>query len=85
MKEYEKQKEEVRDFIKKRLIITEDDSNFVLCSDIHYFLNQNRDYRDTITYRTINQVLKEYEGINKKSFSGSMNVVGMKWRNINIQ
>ena len=79
MKDYEKQKAELRDFINKRLIITEDDSDFVLCSDIHYFVNQNRDYRDTITYRTINQVLKEYEGIYKRKFYNSMNIVGMKW------
>ena len=79
MKDYEKQKTELRDFINKRLIITEDDIDFVLCSDIHYFVNQNRDYRDTITYRTINQVLKEYEGIYKRKFYNSMNIVGMKW------
>ena len=84
MKDYEKQKTELRDFINKRLIITGNDTNFVLCSDIHYFVNQNRDYRDTITYRTINQVLKEYEGIQKKTFSGTMNVVGMKWRTTTV-
>ena len=80
MRDYTIQIETTKDFINDRLIISKDENDYVLCSDIHYFINQNKDYRDTITYRTINVVLKEYEGIYKRKFYNSMNVVGMKWR-----
>ena len=80
MRDYTIQIETTKDFINDRLIIIKDENDYVLCSDIHYFINQNKDYRDTITYRTINIVLKEYEGIYKRKFYNSMNVVGMKWR-----
>ena len=82
MKDYFRQQQEVKDFINDRLIITKKDEDSILCCDIHYFINLNRDYRDTITYRTINVVLSEYEDIYKKSFSGSMNVIGLKWKTI---
>ena len=79
MKDYT---EEVKQFINDRLIITKNDDDYVLCCDIHYFLNEFRDYRDTINYRAINKVLVLYEGIYKKKFKNTVNIVGMKWREI---
>ena len=82
MKDYSDKLQEVKAFIDDRLIITKDENDYVMCCDIHYFLNQHRDYRDTINYRAINKGLILYEGIYKKKFKNTVNIVGMKWRNI---
>ena len=79
-KDYDRHVRELKDFIADRLIITHDNNDYILISDLHYFVNMSRDYKDTINYWGINKTLKEYEGIHKKAFKGSMNVVGMKWR-----
>jgi hypothetical protein len=79
MKDYDRHIRELKDFIADRVIITQDDNDYVLISDIHYFINENRDYKDTVNYWAINKTLKHYD-VYKKAFQGSMNVVGFKWR-----
>jgi hypothetical protein len=79
-KDYDRHIKELEAFIAERLIITKNITDYILVSDIHYFVNVGRDYKDTINYWAINKALKDYEGIYKKAFKGSMNVVGMKWR-----
>ena len=79
MKDYDRHIRELKDFIADRVIITQDDNDYVLISDIHYFINENRDYKDTVNYRAINKTLKHYD-VYQKAFQGSMNVVGFKWR-----
>jgi hypothetical protein len=51
--------QEVFDFIDQRLIITENEDDYVLSSDIHYFLNKDKDYRDVISYRVINRAMRQ--------------------------
>ena len=38
MKDYSKQIEELQQFINDRLIITKNENDYVLCSDIHFIL-----------------------------------------------
>jgi hypothetical protein len=49
MKDYSKQIEELQQFINDRLIISKNENDYVLCSDIHFFINENKDYKDEIT------------------------------------
>jgi hypothetical protein len=84
MKDYSKQIEELQQFINDRLIITENENDYVLCSDIHFFINENKDYKDVINYWAINKTFKLYDSIYKKTFKGTMNFVGIKWKNLTI-
>jgi hypothetical protein len=80
----EAQIRDVLNFINERIIITENEDDYILTSDVFYFLNQYRDYRNTINYRYINEafkrIQKDNQGIIKRSFKGSMNVVGVYWK-----
>jgi len=80
MKDYSKQIDELQQFINDRLVITGDENDYVLSSDIHYFVNQNKEYKDIINSWAINKTFKLYNNIYKKSFKGTMNIVGIKWR-----
>ena len=80
-KDYTKEIEELQKFINNRLIITENENDYILCSDIHFFINENKVYKDYINYWVINKTFKLYDNINKKSFKGTMNFVGIKWKN----
>lgn len=75
---------DVLDFINERIIITEKEDDYILTSDVFYFLNQFRSYHSTINYLYINKAFKriqqDHEGIIKRSFKGSMNIVGVYWR-----
>lgn len=86
-KEREAKIRHVLDFINERLIITENDNDYILTSDVFYFLNQNRDYNNTINYRCINlafkQIQRDHKGIVKYPFKGSMNFVGLYWKPTN--
>ena len=62
------------------MIITKDSNDYVLISDIHYFINENRDYKEIINYWAINKTFKDYNGVSKHHFKGSMNFIGIKWK-----
>ena len=73
--------QEVFDFIENRLIITENEDDYVLSSDIHYFLNKDKDYRDVISYRIINRAMRQIpHKVKKEKFKNSANFVGLHWR-----
>jgi len=76
--------EQLKEFIDDRLIITENEDDYVLCSDIHFFINENKKYKDYINYWIINKTFKLYNNINKKSFKGTMNYVGIKWKKTKV-
>ena len=75
---------DVLEFINERLIITENEDDYILTSDVFYFLNQYRDYRDTISYRHINRAFEriqgKHKGVIKDNFKGSMNFLGVYWK-----
>jgi formaldehyde-activating enzyme involved in methanogenesis len=75
---------DVLDFINERIIITENEDDSIMISDVFYFLNQYRDYHNTINYLYINQAIKriqeDHEEVVKRSFKGSMNIVGVYWK-----
>jgi hypothetical protein len=73
--------QEVFDFIDQRLIITENEDDYVLSSDIYYFLNKDKDYRDIISYRVINKAMRQIpHKVKKEKFKNSANFVGLYWR-----
>jgi len=73
--------QEVLNFIDHRLIITENEDDYVLSSDIHYFLNKDKDYRDVISYRVINRAMRQIPyKIKKEKFKNSANFIGLYWK-----
>lgn len=71
--------EQVIDFIDERLIITDNENDYILTSDVFYFLNEKRDYENLILRHDINKAFVRKK-INKKIFKGTMNFVGVYWK-----
>ena len=80
MKDYDNQIRQLKEFIDDRIIVTKDSNDYILVSDLHFFINENRDYKDVINHWAISKTLKDYKGIKKKSFQGTMNIIGFKWK-----